>query len=104
MAVNEAYKRAIHAAVTESNGFDEYTGEGLHWNLISTWDNEKAKQGRAYKATLDFLPTVDHVGDRLGEANFKICGYRTNDSKGAMCYEEFVEFCRLVVSHSERSR
>lgn len=103
-AVNEAYKMAIHAAVTDSGGFDEYTGEALHWTLISTWDNERAKEGRAYKATLDLLPTVDHVGDGLGEANFKICGYRTNDAKGAMGQEEFIAFCRLVVAHFERRR
>jgi hypothetical protein len=95
---------ATHAAAADSSGFDEYTGEALHWNLISTWDNEKAKEGRAYKATLDFLPTVDHVGDGLGEANFKICGYRTNDAKGAMGYDEFIAFCRMVVAHSEGKR
>jgi hypothetical protein len=102
-AVNEAYKIAIHAATADSRGLDEYTGEPLRWDLISTYDNEKSKQDRRkYKATLDLLPTVDHVGDGLGEASFKICGWRTNDAKGAMSYEEFVAFCRSVVSHAER--
>jgi hypothetical protein len=100
-AINEAYKIAIHEAVSDSRGVDEYTGEPLHWNLISTWDNEKAKEGRKYKAALNFLPTVDHVGDGLGEANFKICGWRTNDAKGQMERDEFIDFCRLVVAHSE---
>lgn len=95
---------AIHAAATDSRGFDEYTGEALDWHLISTYDNEKSKQHRRkYKATLDLLPTVDHVGDGLGEANFKICGWRTNDAKGAMTLPEFVAFCRLVVAHSEQT-
>src|SRR5437868_12595621 len=59
--VNEAYKIAIHAATTDSRGLDEYTGEPLHWELISTYDNEKSQQARRkYKASLDLLPTVDH--------------------------------------------
>ena len=36
----------------------------------------KAKR-RHYKAALALLPSVDHVGDGLGEADFKICGWRT---------------------------
>ena len=101
--VNEANKMAIHAATTDSLGLDEYTGEPLRWDLISTYDNEKSKQDRRrYKATLDLLPTIDHVGDGLGEANFKICGWRTNDAKGAMSYDEFVASCRSVASHAQR--
>jgi hypothetical protein len=104
-AVNEAYKMAIHAATADSGGFDEYTGEPLHWELISTYDNEKSKTDRRkYKATLDLLPTVDHVGDGLGEADFKICGWRTNDAKSAMTLPEFIELCRRVVAHSERGQ
>jgi hypothetical protein len=103
-AVNEAYKMAIHAATADSGGFDEYTGEPLRWDLISTYDNEKSKlDRRTYKATLDLLPTVDHVGDGLGEANFKICGWRTNDAKGAMSHDDFIALCRLVVAHAERN-
>lgn len=103
-AVNEAYKMAIHAATVVSQGLDEYTGELLRWDLISTYDNEKSKQDRRkYKATLDLLPTVDHVGDGLSEANFKICGWRTNDAKGAMSFDEFIAFCRSVVAHVERN-
>jgi hypothetical protein len=102
-ATNEAYKMAIHAATADSHGLDKYTGEPLRWDLISTYDNEKSKlDRRTYKATLDLLPTVDHVGDGLGEANFKICGWRTNDAKGAMSHDDFITLCRLVVAHAER--
>jgi hypothetical protein len=103
-AVNEAYKMAIHAAIIDSNGFDEYSGEPLKWNLIGTWDNEKAKlDRRKYKALHDMLPTLDHVSDGMGEPDFKICSYRTNDAKGIMSQNQFIAFCRLVVAHSERS-
>jgi hypothetical protein len=103
-ALNEAYKIAIHKAVVESQGYDEYTGEKLDWKLISTYKNEESKLGRRkYKAGFALLPTVDHVGDGLGAADFKICGWRTNDSKNDMTYVEFVELCRRVLDFSQRS-
>ena len=88
----------IHRAVVHCNGRDSYTGEDLRWDLISTYDNEKSKAGRReYKAGFALLPTVDHVGDGLGPADFKICGWRTNDAKNDLSYSEFVEVCRRVV-------
>ena len=51
VAINEAYKKAIHKAVVDSGGLDEYTGEGLDWNLISKYNNEDSKANRRkYKA------------------------------------------------------
>ena len=99
------YKRAIHQAVCSSNGIDEYTGERLAWNLISTYDNDESKQGRrTYKARFATLPTVDHVGDGTGTADFKICGWRTNDAKGDLSLEEFVALCSRVVKANPLSR
>ena len=103
-ATNAAHKSAIHKAVIDSKGVDEYTGELLHWKLIGTWDNAEAKAGgRKYKERYHFQPTIDHAGDGMGEPNFKICSYRTNDAKGIMTHDEFIAFCRLVIAHSERS-
>lgn len=99
-AVNEHYKKAIHDAVCLSGGNDAYTGEPLHWHLISKYDNKASSKGRrAYKAGFALLPTVDHVGDGLGAANFKICGWRTNDAKNDLALEEFLELCRKVLAH-----
>jgi hypothetical protein len=93
------YKRAIHQAACLSDGRDAYTGEHLAWNLISTYNNEESRQGRRnYKAQFALLPTVDHVGDGTGPADFKICGWRTNDAKGYLSLEEFVALCARVVS------
>lgn len=93
------YKRAIHHAVCASQGRDAYTGEQLAWGLISKYNNEESKQGRrSYKAGFALLPTVDHVGDGTGPADFKICGWRTNDAKGDLSLEEFVALCARVVS------
>jgi hypothetical protein len=98
----ESYRREIHRAVLASDGRDHYTGEALRWDLISTYDNEESRAGRrAYKATFALLPTVDHADGRSGEASFRICGWRTNDCKNDLTYDELVEFCRVLLAHRE---
>lgn len=97
-ATIEKYKIAIHNAVIESNGKDVYTGEELEWQLLSKYDNtESKKKGKPYKKKFALLPSVDHVGDGNGEADFKICSWRTNDAKNDLSYEEFLELCKKVV-------
>jgi hypothetical protein len=103
-ATREAYRVAIHRAVISSSGQDQYTGERLNWSLVSQYSNEKSQaERRRYKATLALLPTVDHVGDGLGEADFKICAWRTNDAKSDLTHEEFVRLCRRVVAHFDQN-
>lgn len=78
---NESYKIAIHKAVVLSEGRDQYTGEMLHWRLLGQYRNAESKAGRRrYKAKFALLPTVDHVGDGLGLADFVICAWQTTDS------------------------
>lgn len=97
------YKRAIHSAVCVSGGRDSYTGEQLDWHLISTYDNEESKQGRReYKSRFALLPTVDHVGDGTGPADFKMCAWRTNDAKGDLSLDEFVALCEKVLAANAR--
>lgn len=99
-AVGESYREAIHLAVVESAGRDAYTGETLDWKLISQYDNDESKEnGRHYKRGFAFLPTVDHVGDGMGAANFKICGWRTNDAKNDLELSEFLLVCESVLKH-----
>jgi len=94
IATNEEYKIAIHKAVIASKGKDTYTGEQLDWSLLSKYNNEESKKlGRVYKQQFALLPSVDHVGDRLGPANFKICSWRTNDAKNDLTLNEFVILC-----------
>jgi hypothetical protein len=93
------YKRAIHNAVCASGETDAYTGEPLAWDLISKYNNDESKQGRRiYKARFALLPTVDHLGDGTGSADFKICSWRTNGAKGDLSIEEFVALCARVVA------
>lgn len=98
-ATNSEYKKAIHKAVEESKGKDTYTNENLDWSLLSQYDNDKSKKhGRYYKKKFALLPSVDHVEDGKSQANFKICSWRTNDSKNDLSYDEFVELCLKVIN------
>jgi hypothetical protein len=97
------YKVAIHKAVEECEGRDAYTGERLDWTLISQYDNDESKSGRReYKAGFALLPSVDHVADGTGPADFKICAWRTNDAKSDLSYQDFLDLCRKVVSAANK--
>ena len=90
-ATNEEYKIEIHRAVNVSKGLDFYTEEQLDWTLLSKYNNEASKKyGREYKKQFALLPSIDHIEDGKGPANFVICAWRTNDSKNDLSYEEFV--------------
>jgi hypothetical protein len=93
---------AIHRAVVASGGFDNYTGQKLAWNKISTYDNAKSKEGkRNYKKSFWDLPTVDHWGDDLTANAFRICSWRTNDCKNDLNDGELIAFCRIVLTYHE---
>ena len=77
---------------------DAYTGEALDWSLISKYDNADSKSGRRdYKKGFALLPTVDHKATEQ-DADFAICGWRTNDAKNDLQYQEFLELCKKVVA------
>lgn len=99
-AVGEAYRVAIHAAVVASAGRDSYTGEALDWSLLSQYDNTRSTEGgRTYKHSFARLPTVDHVGDGLGPADFSICSWRVNDAKHDLDMQAFLGVCQDVLRH-----
>jgi hypothetical protein len=98
------YKWRIHEAVCKSDGVDWYTGEALRWDLLSKYDNEASKAGRSsYKSEFALLPTVDHVLVAAGAYDFVICGWRTNDAKNDLSFDEFVALCRRVIARHDRS-
>ncbi len=98
-AIGEAYRVAIHSAVSASGGRDAYTGEELDWSLISKYDNDEAKENeRHYKHNFALLPPFDHVGDGLG-GDFKICGWRTNDAENDLEMPAFLALCQSVLEH-----
>ena len=102
-ATRESYERAIHEAALRKGQTDAHTGERLDRTLISTYDNKKAKErGRDYKKSFGDMPTVDHVSDGLGPADFCICSWRTNDCKSDLGLEEFIALCKKVVTYSGR--
>lgn len=97
----EHYRDLIHAAVCASGGKDAYTAEELHWDKISTYDNEASKQGKSkYKAEFALLPSVDHVWRDDKTFAFVICGWRTNDAKADLSLDELLALCeRILVNH-----
>ena len=98
------YKEAIHAAVLLSQGRDAYTGEALHWYLISKYNNDESKIGRhGYKSGFALLPTVDHVHAGATEASFCICSWRTNDAKNDLSVDDFLSLCEKVLVHAGHS-
>lgn len=100
IATVSGYQRAIHNAVIASNGCDAYTGEEFNWSLINQYDNEESKKlGRVYKKELAALSTLNHVGDGLGEPDFVISSWRTNDAKHNLMLEEFLSLCAAVLKH-----
>jgi hypothetical protein len=102
-ATSERYRVEIHRAVVESRGMDYYTGERLKWSLIGKYRNAESKAiGRDYKRRFGLLPTVDHFGHRDGDANFRICAWRTNDAKSDLTYLEFLVLCHKVLQHRSR--
>lgn len=73
----------------------------LRWDLISRYSNSESKlRGRAYKKEFGDLPTVDHVADGLGPADFVICSWRVNDAKNDLDLPEFLDVCRAVLAHA----
>ena len=100
-ATKANYKGAIHQAVLDSQGRDAYTGELLDWTIIGKYDNDSAQaDGRHYKKRFGLLPTVDHVSDGLGAADFRICSWRTNDAKNDLTLLEFLAVCKTVLEHN----
>jgi hypothetical protein len=98
-ATREAYMIAIHNAVLNSGGVDDYTGMALDWESIGTWNNEDSKRVPGYKKQFWNLPTVDHFGDDLTANDFRICSWQTNDCKTDLSHDQFVEFCEKVIKH-----
>jgi hypothetical protein len=100
-AVGAAYQDAIHAAVLASGGKDAYTGEDLHWELLSQYDNAMSKAGRSvYKAAFALLPTVDHLDTSASATSFQICAWRTNDAKNDLSHQNFLELCERALRHA----
>ena len=92
------YKQAIHQAVLESSGRDFYTREQLNWLLLSKYDNRASqREGSKYKRKFALLPTVDHADPESMEADFRICGWRTNDCKNDLTVWELRTFCETFL-------
>lgn len=82
---------------------DFYTGEPLDWTLVSRYDNEASRNGRAkYKKILAYLPTIDHTMDHDGRPKFVICAWYVNDAKSDLSTQEFYNLCERVLRHRDK--
>lgn len=96
----QQYRLAIHEAVLASQEHDHWTGEWLDWELIGTYDNREAAEGKGeHKKRYAMLPTIDHRSNQP-EPDFVICAWRTNDAKHDMTPQELLQFCSAVFKHS----
>jgi len=93
------YRRAVHRAVWMSLGFDAYTGEYVHWNLLK---DDLAKDGGG-KAGVEerrrtaLRPSIDHPNPTSASPRFVICSARTNDCKSDLTVDELKKFARLIL-------
>jgi hypothetical protein len=89
-----AYKQKIHQAVLEGGEFDPYTDEKINWGLISK--EKTLKMANFFDNGYAMHPAVDHTDPE--EFEFEICTWISNESKSCMTSDQFVDFCRKVVS------
>ena len=96
----KTYRLMIHEAVKNGGDRDHYTGLPLDWALISVYNNEESKKGRAeYLKKFADLPTIDHVTKEDGSIQFVICSMRVNDCKSHLSEQEFWKLCEEVLAH-----
>jgi hypothetical protein len=100
-----SYKQAILDAIERSQGCDCYTGEKLDWARIGQWRNAEAAERRGdYRREFWMLPSVDHDFTDPNNHIFRICSWRTNDSKNDQSIEEFLALADSVRRHLLVSR
>ena len=98
----QQYRLAIHEAVVASKGYDHWTGEWLAWELIGTYDTREAPSGGGeHKRKYALLPSVDQRST-TSEPDVVICAWRTHDAMADMTPAELLNFCQLVINHSQQ--
>ncbi|MGB7569428.1 MAG: hypothetical protein WBM07_16315 [Chitinivibrionales bacterium] len=97
-----AYKQKIHQGVLDGGEFDPYTGDKINWNLISKEKPHKKNDFIAnYLNDHALQPAVDHINPE--EFGFEICSWISNQSKSCMTSDQFVDFCRRVISFRDKA-
>jgi hypothetical protein len=97
----DLYKETVNKAFASSGRLDPYSGEELRYDLIGTWDPDKAGTDSDYEKEFYLMPTIDHVdpyGDGLA---FEICSWEINCCKSFLNPEEFLRLCNKVVRHRQ---
>jgi len=99
IATVSVYKKAIYDAVIHCKGVDAITHSAMDWGLIGSYRSDQAqKNGRDYKRLYFGLPTVDHLDDGLGQPDFQICRWDTNDCKNDLTDDELEAICIRILT------
>ncbi len=94
---------AIHAAFHRCDGTDPYDGLPLEGPLLKTNPSAGARPGNSAEINHDSrCPTVCPAKNNT-IANFEILSIQTQQSKGTMKAEEFINHCRAVVAHADKA-
>jgi hypothetical protein len=95
------YKEKIHAAVKENGQYDKYTKDALQWELVSTWDANRAKNGQdSYRDKFLLMPTVDHIDPEGQLLEFEIVSWLVNDCKSGLNPAQFIDLCKKIIANT----
>lgn len=99
----EAYEKAIDAAVNSHDGLDPFTGEKLGWELLQKANNDDFKAGRfSFKPVFRLLPAVDPLSmEPTEEPAYRIVSWEVGAAKNDLGVDAFLELCRKVTAHSK---
>lgn len=97
------YRTLVHDAILRSSGVDSYTGQSLRWDLWAR-DYEQTQHAEVMISHRHEYPSFDHEHRIVGGLRtfvLHLCAFSTNDMKGDRSREEFINWCRRVVSHAD---
>ncbi len=97
------YGAVIHEAVIAGNGIDPFTKDHLRFDLIHSWDPQRASGDTVYQKQFYSMPTVDHIDPEARELALEICSWQINACKSQQNPMEFVEMCRKIVEFEKNA-
>lgn len=101
----ELYKEAIHKAITQTGLYDPYTGDEMHYDLLLTWNQNRAhSEGYAYRVQFMLMPTVDHKDPESEILDFEICSWQVNTCKNDLNVTDFISYCKKIVSNYQPNK
>ena len=89
---------SIHQAMQLSDGIDPYDGTMMKSELIDTYMMKGCTLDANSKKEFFRMPTIKYQSIEQS-CVFEIMSMQTNEAKGEMSHEEYLNHCRAVVNH-----